>query len=81
MPVRLLLGSANRDPEIFDDPDTLRLGRETQWVEEPTGITTGRGQRCFLAGDDLVSFHDMQNLEQGQDSAKSQPTGKQIAHG
>jgi type VI secretion system protein ImpE len=39
------------------DP-SLRLGRRTDWVEEATGIITGRGQRCFLAGDDIVSFHD-----------------------
>ncbi|MBN8954805.1 MULTISPECIES: type VI secretion system accessory protein TagJ [unclassified Rhizobium] len=41
----------------------LLLGRETEWVDEPTGITTGRGQKCFLAGDDLVSFHDLKSLE------------------
>jgi len=41
----------------------LLLGRETEWIDEPTGITTGRGQKCFLAGDDLVSFHDLQSLE------------------
>lgn len=41
----------------------LLLGRETEWIEEPTGITTGRGQKCFLAGDDLVSFHDLEMLE------------------
>ncbi|WFS04181.1 type VI secretion system accessory protein TagJ [Rhizobium tumorigenes] len=60
--------------------DKLRLGRETLWVEEPTGITTGRGQRCFLAGDDLVSFHDMQNLEQPQASS-DRKAGKQTANG
>ncbi|MCR4266314.1 type VI secretion system accessory protein TagJ [Nitratireductor sp. ZSWI3] len=43
-----------------DDP-TLLLGRETQWIEE-NGITTGRGQRCFLAGDELVSFHDARSF-------------------
>jgi type VI secretion system protein ImpE len=41
----------------------LRLGRETEWVDEPSGITTGRGQRCFLAGEDLVSFHDAVKIE------------------
>ena len=41
----------------------LLLGRETEWIDEPTGITTGRGQKCFLAGDDLVSFHDLETLE------------------
>ncbi|OWV80461.1 nitrogen fixation protein [Rhizobium sp. R635] len=56
---------------------TLRLGRETEWIEEATGITTGRGQRCFLAGDDLVSFHDTQELEIVQASS----AGRQAAHG
>ena len=41
----------------------LLLGRETEWIDEPTGITTGRGQKCFLAGDDLVSFHNLETLE------------------
>lgn len=56
---------------------TLRLGRETEWIEEATGITTGRGQRCFLAGDDLVSFHDTRELEIVQASS----AGRQAAHG
>jgi type VI secretion system protein ImpE len=41
----------------------LLLGRETEWQEEAGGISTGRGQRCYLAGDDLVSFHDAATLE------------------
>ncbi|RUM07966.1 type VI secretion system accessory protein TagJ [Rhizobium chutanense] len=56
---------------------TLRLGRETDWIEEPTGITTGRGQRCYLAGDELVSFHDTQSLEIVPPTA----AGRQVAHG
>ena len=55
----------------------LKLGRETDWVDEPTGITTGRGQRCFLAGDELVSFHDTETLETAAATAKS----RQVAHG
>ncbi|MDH4171502.1 MAG: cytochrome P450, partial [Acidimicrobiia bacterium] len=30
VPVRLLLGSANHDPEAFDDPDTLDLRRQAR---------------------------------------------------
>ena len=56
--------------------ETLLLGRETEWVAEPSGITTGRGQRCFLAGDDLVSFHDMQTLGMPEVARR-----KQAAHG
>ncbi|OCJ09417.1 nitrogen fixation protein [Rhizobium sp. AC27/96] len=41
----------------------LLLGRETEWIDEPTGITTGRGQKCFLAGDDVISFHELETLE------------------
>lgn len=59
-----------------DDPE-LRLGRKTEWVDEPTGIVTGRGQRCFLAGDDLVAFHDIAELAAG--SATVSP--RKIAHG
>ena len=55
----------------------LRLGRETEWVEEKSGITTGRGQRCFLAGDELVSFHDTQSLE----IVPASSAGRQAAHG
>ncbi len=56
---------------------TLRLGRETEWIEEPTGITTGRGQRCYLAGDELVSIHDTQSLE----IVPATAAGRQVAHG
>ncbi len=55
----------------------LLLARETEWVEEPTGITTGRGQKCFLAGDDLVSFHDLKSLEVALSSNET----RRSAHG
>ena len=56
----------------------LLLGRETEWIDEPTGITTGRGQKCFLAGDDLVSFHDLETLEAGCRNAEET---RHAAHG
>lgn len=55
----------------------LLLGRETEWVAEPTGITTGRGQKCFLAGDDLVSFHDLTSL----DAISGSDEARRAAHG
>lgn len=55
----------------------LLLGRETEWVDEATGITTGRGQKCFLAGEDLVSFHDLKSLEVASSSAEA----RRAAHG
>jgi len=67
-------------PAIYHGTGTdpkLRLGRETDWVEEATGITTGRGQRCYLAGDDLVCFHDTQSLE----TAPVTTANRQVAHG
>lgn len=55
----------------------LLLGRETEWVDEASGITTGRGQKCFLAGDELVSFHDAVKLEA---DARTEET-RRSAHG
>lgn len=67
-------------PAIYHGTATdaaLLLGRGTDWVEEPTGITTGRGQRCFLAGDELVSFHDTESLE----TVAATANRKQVVHG
>jgi type VI secretion system protein ImpE len=46
------------------------LGRETDWVQEENGLTTGRGQRCFLAGDDLVPFHEIETLSAGNSPSR-----------
>lgn len=56
--------------------ERLLLGRETRWVDEDTGITTGRGQRCFLAGDEFVSFHEAENID-----AAGLPRERQVANG
>jgi type VI secretion system protein ImpE len=57
--------------------ERLLLGRETHWVTEISGITTGRGQRCLLAGDDLVSFHDAVTLVMAENDSAI----RGIAHG
>lgn len=56
------------------DNETLALGRETSWVAEASGITTGRGQRCFLAGDELVALHDAKTIE-------AEPAAEPATHG
>lgn len=38
-----------------------RLGRETDWIEEAGGVR-GIGQRCFLAGDDIVTLDGFTDL-------------------
>ena len=57
--------------------ERLLLGRETVWISEGSGITTGRGQRCLLAGDELVSFHDAVTLA----AAGGETADARIAHG
>lgn len=68
-------------PAIYHGSNTsdmaLRLGRQTEWVEENSGITTGRGQRCLLAGDEILSFHDIERLEM----IPADETGTRVAHG
>ncbi|NTJ44604.1 nitrogen fixation protein [Agrobacterium larrymoorei] len=54
----------------------LLLGRETQWSEDGDPLVTGRGQRCLLIGDDLVSFHEITTL-----SVPSENEERQIARG
>ena len=65
-------------PAIYQgtaDSPNLLLGHETEWVEEASGITTGRGQRCFLAGDEMVSFHDLQSLAAAEGSIRKAVNG------
>jgi type VI secretion system protein ImpE len=66
-------------PAIYHGTESnpaLLLGRETEWVSESTGITTGRGQRCVLAGEELVSFHEVATL-----ALPDVTTPRRAAHG
>ncbi|WP_182084185.1 type VI secretion system accessory protein TagJ [Aureimonas sp. ME7] len=42
--------------------DAERLGRSTDWEDQPGGIVTGRGQRCVLAGDALVALGEIERI-------------------
>ncbi len=42
-----------------------RLGRQTDWIDAHAPLVTGIGQRCFLAADELMPFHDMTSLAAG----------------
>ena len=48
-------------PSRADDSDAQRLGRATDWIGVQ-GISLGQGLRCFLAGDDIVTSHDLESL-------------------
>ncbi|PZO74675.1 MAG: nitrogen fixation protein [Mesorhizobium amorphae] len=39
------------------------LGRETGWAELPGGLVAGRGQRCFLVGEELQPLSDTETLQ------------------
>lgn len=55
---------------------SLRLGRETEWDERNPAFVTGAGQRCLLAGDDMIAFHEISEL-----TATDVAGDRQIAHG
>lgn len=42
--------------------DDLRLGRRTDWVEEPGAPVRGRGQRLYLVDDEDVPIHELGDL-------------------
>ncbi|MCF1505960.1 nitrogen fixation protein [Afifella sp. H1R] len=51
------------------DEPALQLGWETVWDECPSGITAGRGQRCFLSGDALMAAREVESLGQAAGEA------------
>lgn len=56
--VVLLVGSANRDPEVFDDPDAYRVGRDTSQI-----LSFGVG-RHFCMGASLARLEARVALEE-----------------
>lgn len=49
----------------FDEgvEDSIRLGRETRWVEGPDGFEIGQGRRIFAAGDAEFTLFDFEKVE------------------
>jgi type VI secretion system protein ImpE len=46
-----------------DATDPQRLGLGTDWTEELSGVTRGRGQRMILAGDDIHGLLDIGRID------------------
>jgi type VI secretion system protein ImpE len=44
------------------DADSLRLGRETKWLETPGAPVRGLGLRLFLVGEEAQSIHELQTV-------------------
>jgi type VI secretion system protein ImpE len=42
--------------------DAQRMGRDTDWIEQPDGSVTGVGARLLLIDDDLVTFDGFEEL-------------------
>lgn len=60
----------------------LRLGRRTAW-EEASGITVGRGQRCFLTGDRMSPAHEIATLAapDAVPAGTATPGDEELPHG
>ncbi|MGH3185332.1 MAG: type VI secretion system accessory protein TagJ [Streptosporangiaceae bacterium] len=56
-------------PAIYAGDDTMtepqRLGRETDWRQEPGGPVRGVGQRVFLCGEDDMAIMDLGKIRFG----------------
>ncbi|MER0237076.1 type VI secretion system accessory protein TagJ [Fulvimarina sp. MAC8] len=63
--------------------EAMKLGRETIWEETASGITIGRGQRCFLAGEALAAIHDVAAIENAAvaETAPQQAMQAEVADG
>lgn len=45
------------------DTDAYRLGQASEWLEPVTGLVQGKGQRCFLAGDDSLGALELDAIQ------------------
>ncbi|THF47764.1 type VI secretion system accessory protein TagJ [Allorhizobium terrae] len=61
--------SSSRNP-------ALQLARETAWEDLAAGLVVGQGQKCFLADDEIVSLHEVSELD-----ADSMNGERRIVHG
>lgn len=48
---------------VTADMDAYRLGQASEWLETTSGLVRGKGQRCFLAGDDSLGALELVTLE------------------
>jgi type VI secretion system protein ImpE len=53
--------------------EALRIGRTTEWVETPSGLTRGCGQRMFLVGEESRPILTIQNITFAQGLAAGSP--------
>jgi type VI secretion system protein ImpE len=45
------------------DTDAYRLGQASEWLEPVAGLVRGKGQRCFLAGDEALGALELESVE------------------
>lgn len=45
-----------------DGPEAVRLGRVTEWSDDPDAPVRGSGQRCFLVGEECVPVLQIERL-------------------
>jgi len=51
-------------PRSSDSTDDLiRLGRQTDWIEQDAGIVRGLGRKSFLVGEELRTLHELSQVQ------------------
>lgn len=77
-PARLALSSGIEGkvflPALYPQPahdEAQKLGRSTDWLE-CDGLCLGRGQRMWLAGDQVLALQDLERVEAADDASNRQ---------